>query len=156
MSREGTPHGTVYDPVGGFIYEVNQVPGQSVWGQIERLIINSFSPNFVQAKVSVAYQYSRDDKKAWNELWAREEGNTFLLSPVTLTNPAAATAWFQGQTGNPWNYTLRTNNCADYSIQGLNAGGASVYLIWGSIPSSFSVAPTMTWTAGQPYPVPIK
>lgn len=133
MSRDvGDPHGMVYDPIGGFIYEVNQVPGQSVWGQIERLIINSLSPDFAQTKVSVAYQYKRGSAE-WSNLWAREEGNTFLLSPVTVPNPAAATAWFQGQTGNPWNYTLRTNNCADYSVQGLNAGGASVYLIWGSI-----------------------
>jgi len=50
----GSAHGMVYDPVGNVIYEVNQVPGQSIWGQIERLIINSYSPDFAQAKVSIA------------------------------------------------------------------------------------------------------
>src|SRR5690606_6792345 len=107
-------------------------------------IINSFSPDFAQAKVSIAYQYRQSNDAEWSSLWAREKekGSTFLMAPVTVPHPAAATAWFQGQTGNAWNYRLGTNNCADYSITGLNAGGASVYLIWGSVPSSFSVAPT--------------
>ncbi len=79
----------------------------------------------------------------------------FVKLFLTVTNPAAATAWFQGQTGNAWNYSLGFNNCAHYSVQGLNAGGAGINFP-GSLPSNFPIAPTMTWTAGQPYPVPIK
>ncbi|MFN9501710.1 MAG: RHS repeat-associated core domain-containing protein, partial [Chryseotalea sp.] len=155
MRRDiGDPHGMVYDPIGGFIYEVNQVPSQSKWEQIEGLIINSVPSNNVKVNISVAYQYKRGSAE-WSSLWKREEGNTFLLSPVTVSNPAAATAWFQGQVGNAWPYNLSANNCAHYSVQGLNAGGAGINFL-GPRPSSFPIAPTMTWTAGQPYPVPIK
>ena len=155
MSRNGTPHGMVYDPVGGFIYEINQVPGQSKWEQIEGLILNSFPSNNVKANISVAYQYERGTPE-WDDLWAREAGNTFSLSPITVPNPASATDWFQGQTGNSWNYSIGADNCAHFSCQGLNFGGANVNInsIFGT-PSSFSIAPTMTWTAGQAYPVPI-
>jgi len=52
-------------------------------------------------------------------------------------------------------YSIGANNCAHYSVQGLNAGGAGINF-FGPIPASFPIAPTMTWTAGQPYPVPIK
>ncbi|MEQ9405821.1 MAG: DUF6443 domain-containing protein, partial [Cyclobacteriaceae bacterium] len=155
MSRDdGSPHGMVYDPTGGFIYEVNGVPGQDAWyQQLERLIINSVPSNNTKAKISVAYQY-REGSLEWDKLWAREEGNTYLLSPVTVPNPAAATAWFQGQAGNAWNYYLGSNNCAHYSVAGLNAGGAGINF-FGPLPSSFPIAPTMKWAAGQPYPVPI-
>jgi hypothetical protein len=147
----------VFDPVGGFIYEINGVPRQSVWEQIEGLIINSVPSNNVKVNISVAYKYSRSNDAEWSSLWAREEkmGSVFLLSPVTVSNPAAATAWFQGQTGNSWNYSIGASNCAHYSVQGLNAGGAGINFS-GPFPSSFPIAPTMTWTAGQPYPVPIK
>jgi RHS repeat-associated protein len=155
MSRNGAPHGMVYDPVGKVIYEVNGVPGQDSWyEQLERLIINSAPSNNVKAKISVAYQYRQSNDAEWSSLWEHEAGNTFLLSPVTVSNPAAATAWFQGQTGNAWNYSLGANNCAHYSVQGLNAGGAGINFL-GPLPSSFPVAPTLTWTAGQPYPVSI-
>ena len=156
MSREGSPHGMVFDATGRYIYEINQVSDQSVWEQLEGLIINSFPSNNVKANISVAYQYKQGSAD-WSRLWAREKGmgSVFLLSPVTVSNPAAATAWFQGQTGNSWNYSIGANNCAHYSVQGLNAGGAGINF-FGPIPASFPIAPTMTWTAGQPYPVPIK
>jgi hypothetical protein len=154
MSRDiGAPHGMVYDPIGGYIYEINQVPGQSLLEQLEGLIINSMPSNNVKVNVSVAYQYKRGSAE-WSSLWKREEGNSFLLSPVRLTDPATATAWFQGQAGKEWPYNLSANNCAHYSVQGLNAGGAGINFL-GPLPSNFSIAPTMTWTAGQSYPVPI-
>jgi hypothetical protein len=155
MSRDGSPHGMVYDPVGRYIYEINQVPGQSKLEQLEGLILNSFPSNNVKANISVAYQYKQGSPE-WSRLWAREieMGSVFLLSPVTVSNPAAATAWFQGQTGNSWNYSLGASNCAHYSVLGLNAGGAGINFS-GPMPSGFPIAPTMTWTAGQPYPVPI-
>jgi len=105
MSREGSPHGMVFDATGRYIYEINQVSDQSVWEQLEGLIINSFPSNNVKANISVAYQYKQGSAD-WSRLWAREKGmgSVFLLSPVTVSNPAAATAWFQGQTGNSWNY----------------------------------------------------
>lgn len=149
------PHGMVYDPIGGFIYEINELSGQGGWEKFEGLIINSFPTNNVKANISVAYEY-KDGSPEWSSLWERERkmGSVFLLSPVTVSNPAAATAWFQGQTGNAWNYSLGANNCAHYSAQGLNAGGAGINFS-GPFASSFPIAPTMTWTAGQPYPVPI-
>lgn len=158
MSRDaGAPHGLAYDPVNGVIYEVNhpaQKHGLLHW--LEGILLNSVPTNgmnFDETK-SVVYQWSRSNTKQWNEFWAREANSTFLLSPVTVTNPAAATAWFQSQQGTPWDYNFFTNNCAHYAVQGLNAGGAGVNFI-GPKPSSFPVAPTMTWSAGQAYPVPI-
>jgi len=58
-------------------------------------------------------QVSGHEKKKWV---------VSFLSPVTVTDPAAATAWLQAQTGNPWPYNFGVNNCAHYSCQGLNAG----------------------------------
>jgi hypothetical protein len=99
-------------------------------------------------------KYTVGGSKEWTRLWEREEGNTYLLSPVNVTDPAAATAWFQGQAGKAWNYFLGANNCADYSVKGLNAGGAGINF-YGPLPSSFPIAPTMTWAAAQPHPIQI-
>jgi len=61
MSRNGKPHGMVYDPVGKVIYEINQVPSQSIWEQLEGLIINSFPSNNFKVNISVAYQYRQSN-----------------------------------------------------------------------------------------------
>lgn len=158
MSRDpGSPHGLAYDPNTGTIYEVNHPSrghGLLLW--LEGILLNSVPNNgntFSETK-SVAYQWKRSNTDQWSEFWKREAGSTFLLSPVTVTNPAAATAWFQSQQGTSFDYNFFTNNCAHYAVQGLNAGGAGVNFI-GPKPSSFPIAPTMTWSAGQPYPVPI-
>jgi hypothetical protein len=159
MSRDGSAanaHGLAYDPSTGMIYEVNHPSrghGLLLW--LEGILLNSVPNNgnkFSETK-SVAYQWNMTDDKQRADFWKREGGSVFSLSPVTITNPAAATAWFQSQQGTPWNYNFFTNNCAHYAVQGLNAGGAGVNFI-GPKPSSFPIAPTMSWSAGQG-PVPI-
>lgn len=149
----GAEHAMVYDPVSEIIYEINGEPEVSTLENLEALFINSFSPNFAQIRVSFGYQYERGSEE-WTSLWEREEGTEFLLSPVTVTNPEAATDWFQGWEGNAWPYNLPVNNCADYTCDGLKEGGADVS--YSLFPSRFSIEPTMSWTAGQDYPVKIK
>jgi hypothetical protein len=158
MSRDnGAAHGLAYDMDNNIVYEVNHPQNRNgLLHWLEGVFVNSVPTNGMrldQTK-SVAYQWNLNDKNQRADFWAREKGSNFLLAPVGVTNPAAATAWFQSQQGQAWNYNFFTNNCAHYAVQGMNAGGAGVNFI-GPSPSSFPGAFTMSWSAGQAYPVPI-
>jgi hypothetical protein len=61
---------------------------------------------------------------------------------------SAATEWFASQNGKCCEHNFFTSNCAHYSVQGLNAGGACIDFS-GPKPSSFPVVPTMTWSGSQ-------
>jgi RHS repeat-associated protein len=150
MTREnGSPHGLAYDPVSGTIYEVNhpaRAHGLLHW--LEGLLLNSVPTNgirFDETK-SVSYQWKMTDPKSAAAFWEREKGSNFLLMPVTVSDPAAATAWFQSRQGGSWDYNFFTNNCAHYAVQGLNAGGGGVNFL-GSHPTMPGTY-TMFWSSG--------
>jgi hypothetical protein len=150
MTREnGSPHGLAYDPVSGTIYEVNhpaRAHGLLHW--LEGLLLNSVPTNgikFDETK-SVSYQWKMTDPKSAAVFWEREKGSNFLLMPVTVSDPAAATAWFQSRQGGSWDYNFFTNNCAHYAVQGLNAGGGGVNFLGPhpTMPGTY----TMSWSSG--------
>jgi hypothetical protein len=65
MSRNGTPHGMVYDQVGGFIYEINQVPGQSGNSEQGDHFFSRPSKNLKQLIMS-RYKWSPSHGKSWS------------------------------------------------------------------------------------------
>lgn len=60
-----------------------------------------------------------------NSFWNFGDGRgTLWLAPVTITNPAAATAFFEANTGQEWEYEFIGNNCKNYVCWGLS--GSSI------------------------------
>jgi hypothetical protein len=68
---------------------------------------------------------SRDaDQSAF---WSFGDGRDMITwQSVNISNPQAATAFFESWVGQSWDYNFFTNNCKHYISQGLSLGGASI------------------------------
>ena len=145
MTREnGFPHGLAYDPFNNMIYEVNhpKFKGEERNGLLSKYVDGG--------PKSVAYQWQMlkggNMSKDANEFWAREAGSNFLLMPVIVQDPDAATAWFQSRKGTFWDYDFFSNNCSHFAFQGLSAGGCNVGFL-GPAPTMPGTY-TMSWRGG--------
>jgi hypothetical protein len=114
---------------------------------LEGLLLNSVRNNGIKydETKSVARQWDMKNPDARAAFWAREQGSNSLLMPVTL-NPASAASWFQFQQGKSWDYNFFANNCANYAVLGLNAGGAGLNFLGPhpTMPGTY----TMSWSGG--------
>jgi RHS repeat-associated protein len=158
MTREnGSPHGLAYDPSGGIIYEVNHpAQGHGLLHWLEGLLLNSVPNNGIKydETKSVARQWNMRNANERAAFWEREKDSNFLLMPITVLDPTAATAWFQSRQGEAWDYNFFTNNCAHYSVQGLTAGGAAMNFT-GPHPTMAGTY-TLSWSSGAaPTPLAI-
>lgn len=162
MRREnGNPHGMAYDPTNNVIYEVNHPKdgqGNEVHGFLNWLDglanFNTAGIQFDNTK-SVVYTWNMNIKRDFEAFWSRESGNNYLLAPVSVNDPAAARAWFAAGQGTAWPYNFFTNNCGDYSCQGMNAGGAGISTWYWARPSKFPGDFAMIWRHNTSGPVKI-
>jgi len=146
MSREnGNPHGMAYNPIKNVIYEVNFA--KDAEGNDVSL--------FNRKNKSEAYMWDMGNDLDVSAFWSRENGNNYLLAPVMIKDPAAASEWFQSRTGKSWDYYLGDKNCGDYACKGMNAGGAGINIDNWIRPSQFPGNFTMKWISGSSGPTKI-
>lgn len=145
---QGGPHGLVYNPNTGMIYDVNHPNNGNTNG------LNSWLNG---GQKSVGYKFNMKDKKEAAAFWAFGGGRgTLWLNAVTITNPAAATAFFKSQVGKEWDYNFFTNNCKHFAIQGFELGGANL-TTGGPDPSIwYNSGTSMYWNSTMAAPAPVK
>ena len=121
LKTDGGQHALAFDPYNNIIYEVNHPTGPD--GKVK----NGMLSWLTGGPKSVGYQWNMSNPKQAAAFWSFNGGRGELqLAPVSISDPAAATAFFAGQTGETWDYNLFTNNCKNYAIQGFQLGGAQL------------------------------
>jgi hypothetical protein len=97
-----------------------------------------------------------DDRDQAAAFWAfgkDKDGNggrgTLLLTPVELTNPDGATAFFQSMKGKEWDYNIARSNCMHYAMVGFGKGGAASMSVCSPEPSKWPGTYTMSWSSGS-------
>jgi len=116
-------HNLIYDPTTNFIYEV-QHPGD---GDFDYKIEGGTDKSW-------RYAWDMDDEETAMAFWNfhSEDGGMgrykISFSPVYVTDPAAVLNHFTNITdeSRAYNYNLLKNNCKNYVIDGIRAGGGYV------------------------------
>lgn len=144
MKAEGSGlHALVYDPNSGMMYDVNHPNNGNTDG---------FMSWLNGGAKSVGYKFNMKNEADRAKFWAFGGGRGELwLSPVQVSNPAAATAFFSGQVGKEWDYNFFSNNCKGFVCEGLAAGGANVPML-GPSPGVWNGGFTMHWNSSMTAP----
>jgi len=124
LKTEGGPHGFAYDPYNNVIYDVNHPNGGETNGGLNWLA------GFVglsDGQKSYGYKFNMNKPEEAKKFWEFGGGRgELMLAPVTISDPAAARAFFETNTGREWDYNFLSNNCKHYACQGFSAGGANI------------------------------
>jgi hypothetical protein len=145
---QGGPHALVYNPNTGIIYDVNHPNNGNT---------NGLASWLKGGEKSIGYKFDMNDPKQVAAFWKFGGGRGALfLSPITITNPAAATSFFESQNGKEWDYNLFMNNCKHFVITGMRNGGTRI-ITGGPDPSIWlNSSATLVWHAKMAKPAPVK
>jgi hypothetical protein len=155
LKTEGGEHGFAYDPNKNIIYEVNHPHNGHTNGGVN-WIKGLFGKS--DGVKSTVYQWNMSNPRQEAAFWAfgkDADGNggrgKLLLSPVELTNPDAATAFFQSMKGQEYDdYNLARDNCMHYAIRGFAKGGlVGGVALCSPEPSKWPGTYTMSWSSGS-------
>jgi RHS repeat-associated protein len=104
--------------VGGIIFEINHPDYGRTRG---------FKSWINGGPKAVGYRYDMSRDADQSAFWSFGDGRDMITwQSVNISNPQAATAFYESWVGQSWDYNFFTNNCKHYISQGLSLGGASI------------------------------
>jgi RHS repeat-associated protein len=124
-----TGHAFAYNPNSGMIYEINHPSANPDDGPGSRGPSSALSGTQSGNVVSIGYKYNMNTREGRESFLNFRGGRPPLVGvPIHVSNPQAATAFFESWVGQSWDYSFLTNNCKHFVGQGLSQGGASIII----------------------------